>query len=469
MKPNIILIVMDSVRSDALSCYGYKHLTTPNIDAIARDGVICKNAVSNSGWTLPAMASLFTGKFVSHHGACDHHQFLDAGQPTLAEVLSRNGYETIGFSENSFVSRFTGMDRGFKTFHELSFKELSPAGKFMKAMKYFKNRWDGMRAIPQKYCHTLIQMHEMHSWIRSTGRNKQPFFLYMHANQPHYPYIPPKRFREKFIDIGLKECLRSNQDREKYVSGKVGMSENDFKVIKALYDAELAYFDYQLGRLFDFLRADRLFDNTMIIVTADHGEIFGEHNLIGHGLCLYDALIKIPLIISCPGTLNHKEVDQQVQLSDIFPTIMDVTGINDEETQRQLQGVSIKRLREDPTFQTDRAAVTEQGIPTMDIFERKFGKLDDELYDRFQCSLQAIRTNDFKFVFSSNGKHELYNLKEDPSETRNLINALPETAQALQERLFSMAQSFHTDQPVVSLTDTADEAVAKRLKDLGYM
>ena len=426
------------------------------------------NAISNSGWTLPAMASLFTGKLVSHHGTSDHYQYLNDDQPTLAEVLGENGYETIGFSENSFVSNFTGLNRGFKTFHELSFSELSLNGKLLKLLKYLRKKWHRIRGIPEKYCHTLIQMYEMRQWIKKVGKQQQPFFLYMHANQTHYPFLPAKRFRKKFIDKGLKECLRVNQDREKYVAGEVSMKDEDFKVLKALYDAELNYFDNELGKFFDFLKSSELFDNTMIIITADHGENFGRHNLIGHGLCLYDDVLKIPLIIRYPKAFDCQKINQQVQLSDIFPTILDILKIDKEQYSETYWG-SIKKMSDDESFEEDRIAIFEQGCPTMDIFHKKIKKLDLEFLKSYQCSMHGIRTKDYKFIWSSNGLNELYDLREDPSELKNLIDVLPEKAKELQNQLFNVANKFQTDEPVLSLTDTKDKEVAKRLKGLGYM
>jgi arylsulfatase A-like enzyme len=290
--PNILLIVMDAARQDHLSCYGYPLSTTPNLDQLAEEGVRFANAITTGGWTVPTHASLFTGTFPSFHGARDGHPVLNEGLCTLAEVLRGCGYRTAGFTNVGWVAEATGLTRGFDTFVPVY------------------RLWEG-RSVPVLARRLLAKLVWMlagrklagaaatnrcvERWL-ARGESARRFFVFINYSEAHVPYWPPRSFARRFLgplNIGFSEAQRVNQDPLRHITGAVQMGERDFAVLRALYDAEIAYLDTRLGELFGYLSKQGLLDQTLVIVTADHGENFGDHGLMSHKWCLYDSILRV--------------------------------------------------------------------------------------------------------------------------------------------------------------------------------
>ena len=464
-SPNIILIMMDSVRRDALSCYGRRPQTSPNIDALAVQSVVFDDAVSTSSWTLPAVASIFTGKYASCHGADDGYNYLNVHHETMAEILARNGYQTSAFCANSNVSTFTGLNRGFEFFNDLHYPNVDIVNKAFKA--YAK----GVRTVLKrkiKYHETLVLYREAKRWLKEKRDPRRPFFMYVHENEAHYPYQPPRRFRREFLRLSAARVRAINQDRELFVAGKVKMTSQDLTNLRLLYHAEIRYLDYRLGQFVDFLRAEGLWDDLLLIITADHGDNFGEHGLLGHGLSLYDSLLKIPLVIYYPGKLSPRRVSGQVQLCDILPTVIDLADLPDEVVKQAYQGRNLAGLVSGINPMEDRAAFAEHAMQNLTLFEAKIPNLGGDFYKKYKRATRAVRADGFKYIWSSNGERELYDLDSDPEETRNVIGQYPDKARALQNTLSNWLDSFVPDTYRDSLPE-ADEVVTQRLRDLGYL
>jgi arylsulfatase A-like enzyme len=462
IRNNILILLIDSARADSFSCYGYPRATTPNIDKIASQGVIYTNAITTSSWTLAATASLFTGKLVSEHNTCDHNQYLSANNKTMAEVLDENGYETIAVSDNSYVGSLTGLEKGFMNFNYMKFGELSLTDKLLKLFKVLFELKKRISKEPIKYCNTLIQLREMQHWLNNYHFQK-PFFMYAHFNQIHYPYLPNIFFRNRFRRITRSELKNTNQDREYFIAGKKEMNESDFSVLKALYDGELAYLDWCFGRFFKFLEKKNILNNTLVIIVGDHGDNFGEHGLLGHGLCLYDSILKIPMIVRYPNRINPGRVDYQVQITDILPSVIDLFGLKWNE-RNGIYGQNIFN-KEMPNRDF---AISEHAFQNMALFKRKVPEVDQSIINAYERSLHSIRTNGYKFIWSSNGKHELYNLKQDPQENQNLYFTRQSIAKKMEDKLFSNTKQFESkdiSQEPVEMDSTFEE----RLKALGYL
>jgi arylsulfatase A-like enzyme len=463
--PNIILIMMDSVRRDALSCYGAASQTSPHIDAIAARGVVFEDAVSTSSWTLPAVASIFTGQYASCHGADDGYNYLNPHHQTLAEILVRNGYQTAAFCANGNVSTFTGLDRGFQFFNDLHYPRVDLLNKLLKANA------KGIRAAfgrKVKYHETVVLYREAKRWLKEKRDPHCPFFVYIHENEAHYPYQPPRWFRKKFLRLSAAQVKEINQDRELFVAGKVRMTSQELTNLRLLYYAEICYLDYRLKQFVDFLKTEGLWDDLFVIITADHGDNFGEHGLIGHGLSLYDSLLKVPLILHYPGKLSPRRVSEQVQLCDILPTVIDLADLPDKTPKLACQGKSLAELAHGANAAEGRVAFAEHAMQHLALFEAKIPDLDADFYKKYKRATRAVRVAGLKYIWSSNDDHELYDLGQDPEETRNLIDQYPDKALALQQTLAQWLASFVPDTYRGS-TPEPDDVVTQRLRDLGYL
>lgn len=452
MKPNVLLIILDAARPDHLSCYGYGRKTTPNIDDLAEDGVLFENAISPAGWTPPAHASLFTGLFPSQHGLQHGSLHLNQRFPTLAEILRSSGYKTIGISNNPWVSHATGLDRGFEIFHEVYYKRGSLLETFrfaiQKLFAIIGNSDDDGAHRTNRLALTYLSQQE---------RKGQPFFIFINYLESHLPYKVPRPYATLF---GKRAGSGINQDWRQYVSGRVAMDEDDFENLKSLYDGAIAYLDARIEELLSCLRQREMLEETVVIITSDHGDNFGDHGLMGHELGLYDSLLRIPLIIRCPSLFPAGwRVTEQVQLLDVFTTILEILGHEGVET----QGYSLlpERVKANPR----RFTVAEQSHPSFEVFTKRFPEFDLSPYDR---ELRAIRTEDYKYIWASDGRDELYNIRVDPQEKENLISTQPEEAQELRQMLEEWLKGFTPYEAEEGAVEM-DEITRERLRGLGYI
>jgi arylsulfatase A-like enzyme len=454
--PNILLIVMDATRARHLSCYGYHRPTTPNIERFAERAVLYETAISPSGWSLPAHASIFTGLYPSKHGADDQHKYLTPEIPTMAEVLRSRGYHTCAFCYNEYVGSPTGLNRGFEEFNPVMGRALHPMRKVARKIERGIASLLGLRDTGTLYINGQVK-----SKLRQLQVDERPFFLFVHYNEPHGPYRPPRRYNS-YLPKGVsrRAAGQVNQDQWKYFVDPTSMTERDFEILRALYDAEITYLDSQIARVFRWLEDMGALDETLIIITADHGDNIGDHQLMGHSYCLYDTLLHVPLIIHYPnGAMAPHRVTHQVQTLDILPTILAMLGDNSSEPCDSLQGYDL--------LSSDRHEFTiaEQSRPDLSILHQRFPDVDVSRFDR---ALKMIRTDRYKYIQGSDERYELYDLVQDPEEKNNIIDENPGIANSLNQHLIDWSNSFKA----ASLPDEApefDEEVKARLRALGYL
>ena len=449
-KPNILWIVMDTVRADHLSCYGYDRNTTPNIDKIASEGILYENAIANGPWTLPSHASMFTGMIPSKHGADAEHYWLENKFETIAEVLSSNGYETFEYSNNMWVGPRTNMQQGFDTIlvnnggirlPTMSSPrfELPDYLMISRAKQYIENEILLMDDGAQKTNGVVTK------WIADAHQADMPFFVFINYMEAHSPFHPPEEYAAPYLGEGVSftEAMKVPRPVWQYIAGSYNMREHDFEVLRALYDGEISYLDFRIGQLLDYVRDLGILDSTIVIITSDHGENIGDHQLLDHQLCVYDTLIHVPLIIRYPGLAEAGlRVDEQVQLTDIFPTILDIVGIN-LSSEAQLQGHSLVKDVEHPESEF---AISENRVTYEALHLIHDAKINAEV-SKYARRLKTIRTEEFKYIWSSDGMDELYNIREDPEELNNLIEVEAEKAAELKARLKEYLNSFETYRP----------------------
>ncbi|MFQ5414856.1 MAG: sulfatase [Phycisphaerae bacterium] len=466
-QPNILMIVVDSARYDLLSCYGHARPTSPNVDELAERGLLFDCAIAPSAWTFPAMSSIFTGMLPTKHGAHDQHRVLDGPYPTLAELLAQHGYTTAAFSDVPYVGPMTMLDRGFQSMSNLAGAGVSFPSKIDKAVARVKRLITGAY---QKSHESRVVFRETMNWIDARASSDAPFFLYVHSDEVHAPYLPPPKYRRMFSNMSHREMRNLNQDKQLYVGGALEMTDDDFVKLAQLYAAEMRHLDEWIGRLVTRLQRRDLLDNTVVVIFADHGDNFGEHGLMRHGLCLYETLIHVPLIITCPQRIKPARVTRMVQLIDLPPTLLALAGIDAPDAHAEFQGRDLITAVRSGVFAP--SAVSELYRPTTGLFEAKVPDFMPEFRRKYDRILRAYRTESHKYIWSSNGQHELYNLVSDPREEDNLIQSDFATALDMQERLDEWLASF-THATTAEATDHDDgdgnACVTARLRDLGYI
>jgi len=482
MKPNILLITIDSLRADHLSLYGYRRETTPYLEKLASEGAYFENAIAPSNWTGASIASILTGLYPTCHGFTNQRYYLDANVESLATILQRNGYFTCCFSNNIYITPETGMSQGFADYFYHGEKRNDNFGKNEQKQKT-KLASTVSKRLPLRARSLLKDIYDTFNRRRALTRDKGafqteqalfkwlakrdktiPFFAFIHYQEPHSIYFPPRPYRKRFFDGSwLEESKYQEFDHIGFFAGKVQFTEQQLDRYKRLYDGEIAYLDWRLGRLFDYLRRHALLDHTIVIVTADHGECMGEKGFLWHALCLYDPLIRVPLIIRYPEWFSKaNRLSQLVQTNDLVPSLLEGLGIA-WAYKNENQGISF--LNGVPR----ESALTEADNP-----EKMIGRwlsrrkdLTEQEFANFFKDARSHRTQTEKLIWASDGWHEFYDLAADPKEEHNCYSPsspkVRECEQALQGRIVSFRPHVADNtQPGF------DKDTWEKMKALGY-
>ncbi len=412
--PNVLLIVLDTVRADRLSLYGYLRDTSPNLARLARRGVTFKNARSTASWTLPSHASMMTGRW-PHQTSARLHGPLDRAHPTLAAFLSGNGYSTAGFVANTtYCGAETGLNHGFVHYED---HDLSPLGILRTSAVgqdliwrslVTVNGWLGGRLQSELRKDAARISGDLLAW---TDRERNgPFFAFLNFFDTHTPYLLPEGARHHF---GIKPETSADLltlDRW-FTLDKQNRPPRDRQLASDAYDDCLAYLDSQIGSLFDRLDRRGLLENTVVIITADHGESFGEHELFCHASSLYDSEIHVPLIAILPGHEHAGEsVDLPVSLRDLPATISDLIGLGESSP---FPGQSLSRYWGTTTPRDPEPVLAEIDGPPKSA--PNLGRSP-----AFRGPLKAVVLGSDIYIRKGDGAEELYDLEADPAQTRNL-------------------------------------------------
>jgi arylsulfatase A-like enzyme len=422
---NVLLVVLDAARADHLSAYGYGRRTTPEIDRIAAEGVRFVHAYTPAVYTLAAMSSVWTSEQPDrHHGSVSFAARLPKDRLTLAEVLGAQGVLSAGFVANAVAGSVNGFDRGFDEFHETFRTHGSDATAFME---------------------------EVPAWLGRAASRR--FFLYLHFREPHFPYDPPPPFDTAFGPDGpIPKAVRRDSTWITDVNqGRRPLAPGELDHLVRLYDGNLASADAQLGRIRRELEGRGLWEKTVVIVMADHGEGLGEHAWIGHNVQLYEASVHIPLIVRFPAGTGPAGVTRPglVDLRDIAPTVLDVFGLRGAGASAQsFEGRSLLPA----------AAGASAGRPAVlsrTVWDRPRYALGDEAY---------------KFLYDTRtGEEQLVDRVQDPGEMKDAAPAHPLLAAYYRETLHDLIRTLGrsaTDEggPPCMPRDQCDQ-----LKALGYL
>jgi len=427
----MIFLLIDTLRADRLSSYGYSRATTPNLDAFAKEGLLFEQARSQAACTFPSVNSILTSRWPARFfGQPQRRIGIPEGFPALPEILSAAGYRSIAVSASPIVRKTTssfnlhgGFDRGFEIFDETC----------------FHRRADCINRRANRY-------------LKQTS---QPFFLYLHYQDVHSTYAAPPPFREKFLPPEAAKSARdwvlagNPQPLLSSLLGegpKVEATPQELEVLSALYDGELAYLDGQLGELFANLRARGLLDSSILVIASDHGEEFMEHGRILHCETQFETSIHVPLIVRFPGGDRRGRITALVENLDLVPTIVDYLSLAPGVP---FEGTSLRPL-------------IERGQPVHPTTET------------LQYTLRSTTDGKAKLIFDSGraagreGRFALYDLIADPNEQRDRLTADPETYRRLRTHLEARLKKAEGDLSAAKTLDAARES-EQRLKALGYL
>lgn len=461
VRPNVVFISMDATRQDHLSCYGYSRRTTPTLEGLAEKGVLYEKCFATACWTLPSHASMFTGLHVSQHGTTFDNPLLSDELRPIGQVMSDEGYQTVGFPNNAWLARDFGFDRGYDTYwlRNPFMERLSRMTKLgATAVKAYEKLWAVRNGRLSRSTVKWID-----KWFRGQYRKDKPFFLFALLGDPHLPHYEHEQTR-RFLGDRTAAAMKVNQDPHRYIVGEQKMSEEDLELLAGRYDGEIAYMDEKIGELLKVVDHYASMDNTMVIITSDHGENLGDYGMMAHQYCLYDTLIHVPLIIKYPTSAGHAGVrtDELVQSNELFTTILDVTGASRNGLAGDIRGRCLlpDQIAEHPLQFT----ISEELAPNIRRIARLFPNFDRT---RFERQLRALRTRDHKYIWGSDGKNELYDLNEDPGELNNILKAQPELAEDLQGKLDGWVTAIESTRTGQETEFTA--LIEERLKGLGYL
>jgi arylsulfatase A-like enzyme len=433
--PNVLLIVLDTVRADHMSLHGYERPTTPSLERLASLGVRFDRARATAPWTLASHASLFTGRW-PRDLAVKWLTPLDGNAPTLSEYLGSHGYATAGFVGNTFYCSYdTGLDRGFTHYEDYQLDGLSPlrlaklVDVTVKAaaatVEGLRGRFDtgpgrafresvlgAFREADKKYAGSINR--DFLNWLSRRAEPGRPFFAFLNYFDAHARYVLPKGAKYRF---GLKP--RTAGDYRLFELwrdvDKAKLSLHDRTLIVDCYDSCLAYLDERLGELLDELHHRGVLDQTLVIVTSDHGEGLGEHGLFDHGESLYRTELHVPLVIVPPARSRYPAVVREtVSLRDLPATITDLIGLGSGSP---FPGRSLARFWRDPSPGVAPDAVE---WALSELVGPNPSNPNQGRSPAYRGALVSLASDDFVYIRNErDGSEELFDDRDDPGESQN--------------------------------------------------
>ncbi len=500
-NPNILMIVLDAARAENFSVLGYGKPTTPHLERYADQLAVYPNCISAATWTLPSTTGLFTGMHLSTHRLVIDGDRLHPKYSTLPEILRSKGYFTAKVTgQVPYVSSFSGLDRGFGHNFE---PEVTGLRKWWRSRQRAKSqansdRHEGVDLGLDLKTEAQMNAQAGFKWrarfwlsgfndvgasscfdhVRTLWKTHadEPRFIYMHLQETHAEYRPPHRYRKKFVPQSLQghNFAAINQRPNPHAVGLVKMKQDEYDILTGLYDGCIAYLDEQIGKLLDDLSNSPDFDNTLILITADHGDCLGRHDVLGHQFVCYDELVRIPWIIKWPKSVNVTGTqDDLIQNLDLISTLAPIIGF---DPPAECEGIDfLNQTRDCATSELlkpfGRSAI-QQGLHTM--------------APQYHRAVLAVRSKTHKLLrYNNEQPDELFDLVSDPRELTNLLDDKgvlrePSTAStaafsALSAELASREPEWREAADEVESRLFGEEAqdispeVEDRLRSLGYL
>ena len=440
-RPNVLLIGLETLRRDHVGCLGYGKETTPTLDRLAREGVLCTHTVSTSGWTLPSVMSVMTGLYPGAHQTHAYTDRLPDGVTTLAETLKKHGYTTAGFVSNPTIDGQYGFSDGFDLYDDFTVPLDFGLDLFVQHDQIIGDRH-------------LVRTSELVTraalrWLEKG--QPEPFFMFVFYFDPHYDYIPPPPYDAMFDPNYDGDIDGRGIVLEPRFSTRP--PDRDLQHLIALYDGEIRYTDDYVAKLLEAFADAGLLENTFVVLFGDHGDEFYEHGKTGHGRTLYREIGDVPLVLWWPSRLTAgKRIDALTSQVDIMPTVLDYLGLPCEES---VQGASLRPL-----------------------IEGKIDKLHETVWAELNTRIrvQAVIGQQYKFVHDwNNDVWELYHRGDDRYEQSNLYGqpSVADTCRTMKaqwERWNRENKALATKlAPEGQIELQLTEQQLQQLKALGYM
>ncbi len=448
--PNIVVMVIDTLSADHLSCYGYSRPTSPHIDRLASSGTLFEQASSVASHTRPATASLLTGLYPAVHSAVGHQGSISPDVRTLAEHLSEAGYLTVGFHRNGNISDKFGFGRGFERYEGVE-------KGFWRELRRETPKGEPLR-IGQADDSLLTR--QALDFLRNAP--PAPFFLYLHLADPHDPYTPPRDSplfpaqpltptAELFYQQPVRSATRERPVLDQLKLGLLPLDEATRRQTVDLYDAEIAAADLQIGRILAGLAERGLSENTIVLLTADHGEEFWDHGDLGHGQSHYQELLHVPFIASGPG-IAPQRVSRPVSLIDLMPTVLELAGLVAES----LPGRSLL-----PALSGKRQ------LESVPVYSESLMRLD---FHGDPLLFRSLRADNLKLVLDFRRERKLFfDLAADPAEQNNLGSEAPGRRRMLEALIQAHQANLSAGRRITAATTDIPEDLEARLRALGYV
>ena len=524
-RPDILMIVLDTLRADRLSCYGYQRETSPHLDEFARGGVLYERAISTAQWTIPAHASLFTGEYPTTHMVNQIHNKLSGRLITLAETLQDAGYHTVGFCNNPLLGVVeNGLDRGFEEFYNyggtlpnrppIGDSRATRVGRFTQRFSRILRRiltpiQDAFarnnlllrialhpRIVPLWQRHinfrgnTVQSLRDTLGYLRTHRRrgDGRPVFTFVNLMETHLPFGPRARFVRRFVpyyrtDREARDFMQAyNQEHYAWmVPLREPLTELQHRVINDMYDAEVASEDSMLRHLYQYLDDPDVRDNTLVVITSDHGEGLDHHHFVGHSLVVYDDLVRVPLIVRYPRLYPPgARVSSPVSIRRVFHSALEAAGIyppgngvkGGEGAPVEVERLSLARSASGPDPE-EGTVFAEAHTP--DTLIALMENLDPAAIETFRCRemRRAVLRDGRKLIAVGGQPDELFGVIDDPGELDNLIEREPATAADLESLIEQFVEYTEVRRPAAweaaQQQPEMDSALAERLRGLGYL
>jgi uncharacterized sulfatase len=512
-RPNILLIVLDTLRRDRLSGYGHARETSPEFDRFAAEATRFEYAVSPAQWTIPAHTSMFTGVYPSTHQVTQGNSRLSGAHPTLAEILLGAGYHTVGFCNNPLVGVLdNGLTRGFEHFYNYAGtvpnRPFDTGGNAL--IRGFKTRFRRFaRPIENRFANSdnlfrlAMSPAVVPLWSRllnfkgsteqtiddvirywgdcQAGGAEQPLFAFVNLMGTHLPYQPPADYLDRVAPGARRDrhanafIQRFNADAGRWASPPESpLKDWERAALNDFYDAEIACQDFYLGRLLRYLKASAALANTLVVVCADHGEGHGDHDFFGHGFVVYQELVHVPLVIHFPERFpSGASIANVVSTRRIFHTVLEAAGVqpplDEADPNADVSGLSLARAAEGLADADNGAAFAEAFPPGtfVSVIQHRSPALIERL--RLTQVRRGIYDGTHKLTTVGNQIEGLYDVASDPFEMRSLAGEQPSYAAALQQKLASQVADAERRRADAALSSELAPSVVEQLRDLGYI
>lgn len=510
-KPNILLIILDTLRRDHLSGYGYTRNTSPYLDEFSTQATVFERAIAPAQWTIPSHASIFTGLYPSTHQVTQASDKLSGSYPTLAEILQVDGYHTVGFSNNPLVGVLNNdLTRGFGEFYNYSgaapnrpidqtrtrirrtlatqFRRVAGRVSNLFAqhdvlfrMSLNPTFFPALSRLVNYKGHTERSVDDVLDYwsVHQSGGADRPLFTFLNLMGAHAPYRPPQDSLKSIAPELANDrhafgfISNFNGDPARWAS-PIDSPLEDWQTyaIDAFYDAEIAHQDQAVGHLLNTLKQAGHLDNTVVMIAADHGEGHGDHRFFGHGFVVYQELVHVPLMIHYPERFPAKRVKTNISTRRIFHTALDIAGVTpplaSDDPNADVDNLSLVRAT-NGRLDTEGGIVYSEAVPPktfLHVLEHRTPYHIDEL--QLTQTRRGIYEGNHKLAVVGDAIEGLFDVIDDPTEQRDLAPDQHELAGTLQTKVSQFVTQITEQRADSSHKGGVSEDVADNLRQLGY-